>query len=533
MQPEKQKTDALDGNSTVFTILKYVAFCIAVAFALIIVYALVASGNWPFAVAVAAAAIVATVATLVDNLYPIRWMVPGFVFVIIIVIYPIFYTFYTSFTNYGDGHNETKEQVISRFLYLTQPYIPADAPSYNAVMFRKEDDPTAVALWLSRELEDGTVEVSFAPVAEPITVIEGASAEAPETYEGYVRITALPERIAIVGQELTFGTGDNTVELRELTVAAKAAPRYVYDPVEDTLLDQETNTVYYANDEEGYFETSTKQLLVGGGYSVLVGLENYTVFLTDPRLQGPLLTIFIWTVMFAFLSVFTTFSLGLFLAIILNDAKLPGKKIVRSLLIIPYAMPGIISITIWRGMLNQELGIITAFLNSLGLNPLWFQDTSLGGGWTRFAVILVNLWLGYPYMMLICSGALQSIPTDIYEAAAVDGASPFQRFWQITLPLLLVAVGPLLIGSFVFNFNNFILIEALTQGNPPIPNSPTPAGYTDILINYVYSLAFDSGSGVNYGYASAITIIIFLIVASITVFQYRFTRTLEEVGKNV
>ncbi|HRF97749.1 MAG TPA: ABC transporter permease subunit, partial [Aggregatilineales bacterium] len=99
-------------------------------------------------------------------------------------------------------------------------------------------------------------------------------------------------------------------------------------------------------------------------------------------------------------------------------------------------------------------------------------------------VLLVNLWLGYPYMMLISSGALQSIPSEVYEAAAVDGANPQQRFWQITLPLLLVTLGPLLIGSFVYNFNNYMLIAALTGGNPPIPDSPVPAGYTDILISY-------------------------------------------------
>jgi ABC-type sugar transport system permease subunit len=135
-------------------------------------------------------------------------------------------------------------------------------------------------------------------------------------------------------------------------------------------------------------------------------------------------------------------------------------------------------------------------------------------------------------MMLICSGALQSIPSEVYEAASVDGASPWQKFWGITLPLLLVAVGPLLIGSFVYNFNNYLLITALTQGNPPINGSPIPGvGYTDILISYVYKSAFSNQA--DYGYASAITIIIFLMVAAITLVQYRFTRTWEQVGENV
>jgi ABC-type sugar transport system permease subunit len=121
----------------------------------------------------------------------------------------------------------------------------------------------------------------------------------------------------------------------------------------------------------------------------------------------------------------------------------------------------------------------------------------------------------------------------VYEAAAVDGANPSQRFWQITMPLLLVTVGPLLIASFVYNFNNYMMIELLTRGDPPIPGSPTPAGYTDILISYTYSLAFGSNQGADYGYASAITIVIFILVAIVTLMQYRFTRSWEEVSENV
>jgi ABC-type sugar transport system permease subunit len=165
----------------------------------------------------------------------------------------------------------------------------------------------------------------------------------------------------------------------------------------------------------------------------------------------------------------------------------------------------------------------------LGWSPGWFTDPT----WSKVGILLVNLWLGFPYMMLICSGALQSIPTDIYEAAEVDGATHWQSFWRITLPLLLIAVGPLLIASFTFNFNNFTVIYAYNEGRPPIPDTATPAGYTDILISYTFRLAFESGRGADYGYANAITIVIFLIVASITVFQYRFMGMWEEVSENV
>ena len=161
--------------------------------------------------------------------------------------------------------------------------------------------------------------------------------------------------------------------------------------------------------------------------------------------------------------------------------------------------------------------------------PSWLTNQ----WWAKAAILLVNLWLSYPYFMLICSGSLQSISDEYYDAAKVDGASSWQQFWNITLPLLLVAVGPLLIASFTFNFNNFNLIFLFNQGGPPIAGTPTPAGHTDILISYVYNLAFAGNRGINYGFASAITIVIFFIVGAITLFQFRYTNMWEEVSENV
>jgi ABC-type sugar transport system permease subunit len=199
-------------------------------------------------------------------------------------------------------------------------------------------------------------------------------------------------------------------------------------------------------------------------------------------------------------------------------------------LLIPYTIPGLISIIMWRGMLNSEFGVINHWLKALfGVAPHWTTEAF----WAKFAILLVNLWLGYPYFMLVTSGALQSIPSEIYEAAMIDGATSWQRFRRITLPLLLVAVGPLLIASFVFNFNNFNLIYLFIAGGPPIAGASTQAGATDILISYVYKLAFESGGrGVQYGLASAISIIVFFIVGTITLFQYRFTNMWEEVSEN-
>jgi arabinogalactan oligomer/maltooligosaccharide transport system permease protein len=146
---------------------------------------------------------------------------------------------------------------------------------------------------------------------------------------------------------------------------------------------------------------------------------------------------------------------------------------------------------------------------------------------TRAAIILINMWLSYPYFYIVSSGGLQAIPTDMLDAAAVDGANLWQRFSHITLPLLLQIVSPLLVASFAFNFNNFNLIYIFNQGNPPIAGSPIPAGNTDILISFVYKLAFTTSQS-DYGLGAAISIVLFVFVALITWLQFRYTRVLED-----
>jgi ABC-type sugar transport system permease subunit len=218
------------------------------------------------------------------------------------------------------------------------------------------------------------------------------------------------------------------------------------------------------------------------------------------------------------------------MAILLNDNTLRFRKFYRIVLILPYALPAFISVLIWRGLLNTEVGVVNQILKSLSLNSIpWLQSIF----WSRFALIVINLWLGFPYMMLISLGALQSISPDLYEAAAIDGATGWQRFKHITLPLILVSLGPLLISSFAFNFNNFNVIYLFNEGGPPIVGAQTPAGGTDILISYTYRLSFESGRGADFGLASSVSIIIFMITAAITWFNFKYTGALEEVKENV
>jgi arabinogalactan oligomer/maltooligosaccharide transport system permease protein len=177
------------------------------------------------------------------------------------------------------------------------------------------------------------------------------------------------------------------------------------------------------------------------------------------------------------------------------------------------------SILIWRGLFNKEYGAINTLF---GLDVAWFESPWLA----RFAVILVKLWLGFPYMYLIGSGALQSIPSELEEAAAIDGATERQAFITIKLPLLLQILSPLLIASFAFNFNNFNIIYLLTGGGPTNAIDGEVAGSTDILISYAYKTAFGTNFQ-NLGLSSAISMVMFVIVGSMSLYTLKKSKVLD------
>lgn len=524
--PQGAPASSLPSQSIFVTVLKFLGVMVLNAFTLILVYALFKDENFGLAAVLLIITLGLNVIIFVPSLYPLKWMAPGLALVVLLVIYPILYTVTTAFTNFGDGHRLSKTQAITQIIRIGGNIIPDDASRYSVTPYR--DDDGNIALWLTN-----ATETVFAPAGQPAEDLESPPTEAPAEYNGYT----LVERRQLLptlneAQGLTFGTPEDVITLngRE-AVRATLIPRFMYDAERDAIIDNMDDVAYFGSEERGFFISAAgRQLQNQTGYRVSVGLYNFERMLNDPGLRGPLVQIFTWTVVFSIASVLLTFVVGLIMALVLNDPRMPLRPVIRSLLIIPYAIPGVISIVVWRGMLNYNLGMVPNLIESLfNTRPQLLIDP----WWAKISILLVNTWLGYPYMMLVSSGALQAIPSEVYEAAAVDGAKPWQRFWQITLPLLLVSVGPLLIASFTFNFNNYLLIEALTGADAAtIPGSPVPARYTDILISYTYNIAFGN-RGSDYGYASALTIVIFLIVASVTMLQYRFTKTWETVGENV
>lgn len=511
------------GSSTLTLILRLLFLMVLTAFSIFTGWQFIQGGAAPLAAVLWIITLAFIVVFLRSNAAPLRWIMPGLAFMTLMHIYPVVYTVYTAFTNYSDGHLVPKQVAIQQIESKT--FTPADAPKYSFVPFTNPNG--SYGLWLTSQ--DGQTQLFKTSTGEAFTreelTAQGATFDADGNLTAFNGFEVVPanRRISLLSQlqGLTFGPPDQPVNITSPRVAAQAVQRYVYDRAQDAMIDQQTGTVY--SNVRGTFTSPEGETLIPG-FPVIIGFENFVRLFTSPALRGPLFTIFSWTVIFALLSVLTTFVLGLLLALVLNEPNMPFRRMTRVLMIVPYALPAFISVLIWRGMLNPVIGIIGS-----SWDPGWFSNPF----WAKVGILIINLWLGYPYMFLITTGALQGIPSDLYEAARVDGASGIQQFWNITLPLLLVSVGPLLVGSFAFNFNNFTIIQLYANGGPPIPGTPTPAGYTDILISYTFKLAFGGGRGADLGLAAAISIVIFVIVGAITIMNFRYTGMLEEVSENV
>ncbi|MBB6097058.1 arabinogalactan oligomer/maltooligosaccharide transport system permease protein [Deinobacterium chartae] len=254
-----------------------------------------------------------------------------------------------------------------------------------------------------------------------------------------------------------------------------------------------------------------------------VGWENFRYIFAQASVQ--LLPIFAWTVVFAFSTIVLNAAAGMLLGILLNNRRLRFRNLYRSLLILPWAVPVVISVQFWNVLLNQNYGTMNRILGLLGASPVpWLTDPD----WAKVSILLVNLWLGFPYMMTATISTLAAIPEDIYEAAEIDGASRVEQVRFITLPLLRSAFTPILLSGFAFNFNNFGIIYLLTQGGPPLAGRTATGQSTDILISWGYNTAFLSQGGANYAGASAIAVMIAILTVGISVFNFRAAGVFKE-----
>src|SRR6266508_4039827 len=476
--------------------------------------------NW-IAVAVLAAATLAIDAIyLSGRAVPAKFLIPGTIFLLAFQLIPILYTINVAFDKYSTGHVSSRSDAIQA---IKQNSLSETASGTAYSMAPARDASGKIVLVLvdqdtNKPYVGDTKGLKPLPSGSVVLNSDGAITSAT----GYTLVKG--SELFSLDRTLSTYTvpvgSAGAIRPQGLDTAVVLQQTLRYDPKAETFT-RIKDGVVFRDDGKGSFKAAGGEELEPG-WRARIGFANFDRLIHDPLVRKPFVRVFIWTFFFALSTVLLSFALGLFLAIALDKKGMRLQRFYRSVLVIPYAIPGLLSILVWSGLLNDRFGVVN---HAFHLDVPWLFDAN----WAKVSVILVSLWLTFPYFFLVSMGALQSVPSELYEAARVDGGGAWQVFRKVTLPLLLIAVAPLMIASFAFNFNNFNNIYLLTAGGPAMGES-TVAGSTDILISYTYKLAIATGKGQDYGLASAITIIIFLIVATISAISFSRTKALENLA---
>jgi len=245
----------------------------------------------------------------------------------------------------------------------------------------------------------------------------------------------------------------------------------------------------------------------------LIGVTQYLSVFRQQLFWTILLKTIIWTLV----NIVFHVSIGVFLAVVLHQRFIKGRSAWRVLLILPWALPQYICALTWRGMFNYEYGAVNLFIvKYLHMSPVSWLTSPLQA---FIAVIIANIWLGFPFMMLIALGGLQSIPEELYEAAEVDGASKWFQFWNITAPLLRPVMVPAITLGVIWTFNNINVVWLVS-------NMGEPADSTHILVSYVYKAAFNM---YRFGWAAALSVVIFAILLTFSQVFSKRTRAIESI----
>ena len=334
--------------------------------------------------------------------YAWRYVYPGMAGMGLFVLFPLVCTIAIAFTNYSSTNQLTFERAQEVLLDRSWQA----GKTYNFGLYPAGDE------W-QLALSDGETGKNYLSDAfkfggEQKLQLKETTAQ-PEGERANLRvITQNRQALSDITAILPDG---NKVMMSSLRQFSGTQPLYTLDG-DGTLTNNQSGVKYRPNNQIGFYQSITAD-----------GNSLITVFLTV--------------------------AVGMVLACLVQWEALRGKAVYRVLLILPYAVPSFISILIFKGLFNQSFGEINMMLSTLfGVKPAWFSDPTTA----RTMLIIVNTWLGYPYMMILCMGLLKAIPDDLYEASAMDGAGPFQNFFKITLPLLIKPLTPLMIASFAFNF---------------------------------------------------------------------------------
>ncbi|MGV9193524.1 ABC transporter permease subunit [Microbacterium sp. MC2] len=498
-------------------LVKLLIMAVINAFGLMGIIAAFRAESWLIFSAAVILLVAADIIYFTKRALPLKYLLPGLTFLLVFQVFIFGYTAYIAFTNYGAGHVGSQEQAVNAALSQGERRVDG-SPTYPLSVV-EQGGTLGFAI-----NDDGRIMVGSAD--QPLQDVGAAGSGAPDEVPGW---NVLPRSVLIQMQQevvalrvpISDDPNDGSIRTREGTTGAVYLSTMVWDAEAQTITDTTTGTVYHATDA-GRFTSDDGQSLATG-WTVNVGFANFARLFTDPALFQPLAMVTLWTFVWAILSVLIPFAMGLIFAIIFNDPRVKGRKILRTLFILPYAFPAFMSALLFRGMFNAEFGVINELFFG-GANIDWLGDPWLARG----AVLFVNVWLTYPYFFLVCTGAIQALPSDALEAASIDGAGRFRQLRSIILPLVLVSTAPLMISSFAFAFNNFTVIYMFNNGGPAIPGAPYALGATDILISAIYDISGVSGGKADYGLASALSILVFIVVGLISALAFRQTKKLEE-----
>lgn len=256
-----------------------------------------------------------------------------------------------------------------------------------------------------------------------------------------------------------------------------------------------------------------------------VGLANFRSLFSfgSNGFGSTFLTVLLWTLIWAFFATFIDYFLGLAVALLINKKGIKFKKLWRTILVLTIAVPQFVSLLYIMKMFGND-GIVNGYLMKWGWIsspiPFWTNPTL-----AKVMIIVINIWVGIPFMMLIATGLLMNIPEDLYESARMDGANPVQMFFKITLPYMLFVTGPFLLTSFTGNLNNFNVIYLLTQGKPQSMKLTGNAGYTDLLVTWLYKMTV---TDTNYKMAAVIGIMVFLVTAVVSLVVYNMLPSVKD-----
>ncbi|MFB9887024.1 maltose ABC transporter permease MalF [Balneatrix alpica] len=492
------------------SVTKMLSLALVNLFALYLVVALYAQQQLAFAVLVLVVVGGATWVFVHPKLYAHRYVFPAIAGMLVFIIFPLLYTIGIGFTNYSASNLLDLERVQK--YHLSQTY--TQGASLGFELYQQGEHYQLVLSDVDgQRYQSPTFKLPLETEA-PLTLQLQQSSLQPQAPLAIRDIIARKKEL----QSLRLQLAERQLQMNGLRSFAEVSALYTL--LEDgRLQNQQTGEVLSPNFELGFYQKADGST-VAPGFAVNVGWRNFVKVVTDTSIREPFLQIFVWTLMFSTLTVLFTLAVGLTLASLMQWELIRGKGFYRVMLILPYAVPAFISILVFKGLFNQNFGEINMLLSGLfGLRPDWFSDPTLA----RSMIIIVNTWLGYPYMMLLCMGLLQAIPQDLYEASAMDGAGPLDNLFKITLPLIIKPLTPLLIASFAYNFNNFVLIALLTEGSPDIIGATTPAGMTDLLVSYTYRIAFQD-SGQDFGLAAAISTLIFLLVGALALLNLKISK---------